>query len=88
MDATTAEKTVDNADQVIAFIDGKLSGVSYLGVENGYVEVPLDFDNAVTVLTSAVCNLVIKHFQGDYSDVSIVFEGGVRVLKMKSPMND
>jgi len=88
MNIATAKTTVKNADQVIAFINGKLSEVSYLGVDNGYVKVQLDFDNAVSILTLEVRNLVIRHFQGDYSDVSIIFEGGVRILKMKSPMND
>jgi hypothetical protein len=88
LNQVTAKTTVKNADQVIAFINGKLSEVSYLGVDNGYVKVRLDFDNAVSILTLEVRNLVIRHFQDDYSDVSIIFEGGVKVLKMKSPMND
>jgi len=82
-----ATETVKNADDVISFVDRKLSEVSYLKVENGYVKVTLDFKNAVTILTAEVKNLVIQYFKGyGYSDVSIILESGSLVLKMKSPI--
>lgn len=89
MNIATAKTTIKNADQVIAFIDGKLSEVSFSKVVAGYVIVPLDFDKAVTILTEDVCKSIVKHYENDnYTDVTITLIDGVKTLRMKSPLYD